>query len=63
MGDTVNKCERCGAKPGGFNLLDYCTDCSRDLCGDCMQLGCCGNVPAISGMAVDFADEPSRTEE
>lgn len=42
-------CERCGAKPTGFRLLDYCAECSRDLCDECMEEGCCGNVPAISG--------------
>lgn len=41
-------CERCGAKPEGFKLLDYCAICSKDLCKACMAQGCCGNIPAIS---------------
>jgi len=46
-------CERCGAKPEGFALLDYCAVCSKDLCAKCMAQGCCGNVPAQSGTAAD----------
>lgn len=55
-------CERCRAKPpahrmpgGGWSesLLDYCRHCSRDLCEACMALGCCGRVPAESGMEAD----------
>jgi len=52
------RCERCGSrksnvKAGGFDLLDYCAVCSRDLCDDCMAKGCCGNTPARSGNAED----------
>jgi hypothetical protein len=51
------KCERCGAPPpGGFKMLDYCAVCSRDLCPKCMEVGCCGNVPAWSGTEKDDAD-------
>jgi len=43
-------CERCGASPKGpYGLLDFCRECSRDLCDDCMTKGCCGHVPALSG--------------
>lgn len=48
------KCERCGASVKGWDLLDYCANCSKNLCESCMGKGCCGNVPAISGSAVDF---------
>lgn len=55
-------CERCGAsKPspeaGPFDSLDYCAECSRDLCDACMARGCCGRVPARSGMEADYPDE------
>jgi hypothetical protein len=53
----VKVCERCGATAlGEFTLLDYCAECSRDLCPSCMAQGCCGHVPALSGeAAVDDA--------
>ena len=48
------KCERCGAKPEGeYALLDYCANCAKDLCPDCMKKGCCWKVPAESGLAED----------
>lgn len=51
-------CERCGASPEGeFGLLDYCAHCSRDLCDACMEKGCCGHVPAESGIADDSLNE------
>lgn len=50
-------CERCQALPPGFGLLDYCAICSKDLCKSCMEKGCCGKVPAVSGMKVDFGDD------
>lgn len=50
-------CERCGKAPEGYALLDYCAECMRDLCVACMDLGCCGHVPAISGEAEDFEAE------
>lgn len=52
------RCERCGSKPAGkFGLLDFCAECSRDLCPKCMEKGCCGHVPAWSGTEKDCADE------
>jgi hypothetical protein len=52
----VKECERCGAKPvGEYGLLDYCAECSADLCAACMATGCCGNVPATSGSVDDGA--------
>lgn len=48
------KCEQCGAKPKGeYELLDYCANCSKDLCPACMEKGCCKKVPAESGLAAD----------
>jgi hypothetical protein len=52
----MKKCERCGASPQGYELLDYCAVCSTDLCGHCIAEGCCGNVPAVSGMEADNED-------
>jgi len=45
-------CERCG-QVLPLASLDYCAHCSRNLCGKCMALGCCGFVPAKSGDAID----------
>lgn len=55
-------CERCrAAKPrpdaGPFDGLDYCAECSRDLCDACMASGCCGTVPARSGLQEDFPED------
>ena len=36
-------------------LLDYCADCFKNLCGNCMEKGCCDNVPALSGQDEDHA--------
>jgi len=55
MGEKV--CERCGKAPLGYDLLDYCAECSRDLCDKCMERGCCGHIPAISGEAEDVAED------
>lgn len=53
----MKPCESCGAKPKGeYELLDYCAICGRELCGACMAKGCCGHVPAKSGMAEDHAE-------
>ncbi len=50
-------CEGCGAEPGGYNLFDYCAECSRNLCPKCMKQGCCGMVPVRSGMDEDYGEE------
>jgi hypothetical protein len=55
---ATKKCERCGSVPKGeYELLDYCATCSKDLCEDCMEHGCCGRAPAQSGNDVDFGDK------
>lgn len=51
-------CERCGSAVYGYDLFDYCAECSRNLCPDCMKNGCCGQAPAKSGMYLDHEDEP-----
>lgn len=50
----MKRCQRCGAPPEGWKLHDYCANCSRDLCPECMQKGCCGKIPAESGKESDF---------
>lgn len=55
-------CERCGAtspSPGAnaYALFDFCGECSRDLCDECMANGCCGHVPAVSGSERDFVED------
>jgi uncharacterized membrane-anchored protein YhcB (DUF1043 family) len=53
-------CERCGTMANDYlELFDYCADCSKNLCPDCMAKGCCGNVPAVSGTE---ADQPTAEE-
>jgi hypothetical protein len=49
------RCERCQHDPGGRPTADYCVVCGRNLCAACMAGGCCGHVPARSGMAEDEA--------
>lgn len=52
------KCERCGAQPSGdYDLHDYCARCSKNLCAECMAKGCCGQVPAESGMGEDHDED------
>ncbi len=59
----MRECERCGAKPGyltgskNYELFDYCANCAKNLCPECMAKGCCGHVPAESGMLADNPDE------
>ena len=50
-------CERCGAEPEGYDLFDYCAECSQNLCSKCMRAGCCGSVPATSGMGEDDPED------
>lgn len=59
-------CERCGghdgfietgAFAGSLHEIDYCAKCGINLCSRCMAEGCCGEVPAVSGWAVDSPKE------
>lgn len=59
----MSACERCRAAPEGFGLHDYCEACSKNLCEKCMADGCCGSVPAKSGMAADDVPLSERTVE
>lgn len=61
----MKSCERCGAiRPSPdaspFADLDYCAECSRNLCDACMEKGCCGHVPALSGVETDYPDEEAE---
>ena len=51
-------CERCNkeTKPDGYDLFDFCAKCARNLCPECMKKGCCGEVPAKSGMNEEDPD-------
>ena len=53
----MDKCERCPATCSGFDLFDYCAECGTNLCDACMAAGCCGNVPARSGLSDDHGEE------
>lgn len=59
------KCERAGCKvtTSGYDLFDYCMVCSKNLCDQHMAAGCCGNVPAKSGMEEHVDDFESASEE
>lgn len=56
-------CERCGKLPEGWGLHDYCAKCSQDLCINCMEEGCCGQSPAISGAERDDEESPDIPEQ
>lgn len=55
------KCERCGKATSGYDLHDYCRSCSKNLCADCMGKGCCGKIPAESGMNDDVIEDNSNS--
>jgi hypothetical protein len=61
------KCERCRVETTGYALHDFCAKCSKNLCKKCMANGCCGQVPAASGHAMeddeDFDDAAQGREE
>jgi hypothetical protein len=46
-------CEGCGVETVGYDLHDFCAVCSKNLCGKCMEKGCCGHKPALSGSEED----------
>lgn len=50
---SASICERCGATATGWDLWDYCALCSSNLCDSCMEHGCCGSIPAVSGLEED----------
>ena len=61
----MKRCEKCNAvEPASdegsssFELFEYCGNCGKNLCPDCMEhKGCCGSVPALSGMDADGLNE------
>jgi hypothetical protein len=61
---SVQTCDRCDARlpSSSYELMDYCAACLKNLCAACMAKGCCGHVPAVSGMKADFEDELAGTE-
>ena len=65
------RCERCGRPdtvidPSGIARAapstDCCAVCGKGLCVRCMDEGCCGHVPAMSGEESDaeLARQPGR---
>ena len=59
----MRDCERCGAKcRNEYELFDYCAQCGKNLCYECMQEGCCGKVPADSGEKADAGDEDTEAK-
>lgn len=60
----MKKCERCGKiETSQYGLWDYCAKCSKNLCDECMEKGCCGSIPAESGIGVDFVEDESNLDE
>lgn len=50
---SMFECEECGVKAHQWpDIYDFCVKCSRNLCDACMAKGCCGSVPAASGLDV-----------
>lgn len=59
----MDTCERCGrsarmvmiadTKMQTREYFDYCAECSKNLCPECMAGGCCGITPAPSGSDAD----------
>lgn len=49
-------CSGCNKHAKAYDLFDYCAECSKNLCSDCMKKGCCENVPAKSGMNDDASE-------
>lgn len=50
-------CEKCGIQTGGYDLFDYCAICGKNLCDRCMEAGCCGHIPAVSGQMNDDMED------
>lgn len=64
----MKECERCRAPEpascsASFELFDFCAECSRNLCPACMELGCCGTTPAVSGIDADAGEDAERAED
>jgi hypothetical protein len=49
-------CTGCGAAPvDDYAPFDYCAECGRVLCSECMAGGCCKQIPAPSGHELEEA--------
>lgn len=62
-------CAGCAQRGRAYEIFDWCANCERSLCPDCMSEGCCGKHPTRSGK-VDFKlsrglgpSEPEPVEE
>lgn len=58
----ADSCERCRSTVSGFELVDYCNVCSKNLCDGCMASGCCGHVPAKSGFHAEEEADVARQQ-
>lgn len=56
----IHKCETCRKKIDFPS--DYCAECGKNLCDECMKKGCCGSVPAKSGADEDNIEEGDETD-
>jgi hypothetical protein len=56
-------CESCGKSAVGYDLFDYCAECGKNLCPECMAKGHCGEVPAISGMDANDENDDDDDDE
>lgn len=59
---SMFECEGCGTKAQYPDIHDFCANCSRNLCDACMAKGCCGSVPAASGLDVISEEFLARME-
>lgn len=57
------KCERagCRAETKGYDLFDYCAKCSKNLCPEHVQKGCCGHAPILRGGVENVDDEDKNS--
>lgn len=53
----MRTCEHCGASEKSQECYDYCDECCKNLCPECMAAGCCRSVPAISGAGENATEE------
>lgn len=56
-------CDRCANESEPGEAFDYCPRCGANLCPECMEEGCCGEVPAVSGQSRDVEDEQAWDEQ
>jgi hypothetical protein len=55
------KCEHCGGVDQ-TSTFDYCAQCGKALCEECFDTGCCGHVPAKSGLETEVEESIRRID-